>query len=387
MCQRYFNKMITLDRNQGGTMKDKLKLLKDIAEFLNEETDLKTMLDGALRELIDHTSFETGWIFFINEAGEHELAAHYRLPPSLEKRGCHYLEDGSCWCVRAYHKGHLQTATNIFVCSRLEKAQLEFPGENQGVTHHATMPLISGSESFGLLNVASPNREEFDSDELALLESVSFQIGSTLKRIELTAKEKESVVIKERQRLARDLHDSVNQMLFSIGITSHAAKSLTDEEKIDDALTSIENTSKHAMKEMKALIWQLKPIGLENGILRAIESYSDLIGVRVNTEVEGFYSISDAAEIELYRVIQESLNNVMKHSGVKEADVKMTVENKKLVTTVTDRGHGFRMQNKTVTSYGFSNMRERIRKLGGELKIDTEIDEGTVVRITVPIEE
>jgi signal transduction histidine kinase len=368
-------------------MKDKLKLLKDIAEFLNEETDLKTMLDGALRELIDNTSFETGWVFFINEAGEHEMAAHYQLPPSLKKRECHYLEDGSCWCVRAYQKGHLQTATNIFVCSRLEKAQLEFPGENNGITHHATMPLISGAESFGLLNVASPNREEFDKDELALLESVAFQIGSTLKRIELTAKEKESVVIKERQRLARDLHDSVNQMLFSIGITSHAAKSLSGNGKVDEALTSIENTSKHAMKEMKALIWQLKPIGLENGILHAIESYSDLLGIDVNIELEGFYSISDAAETELYRIIQESLNNVMKHSGVREADVKMTVQDKKLVTTVTDRGAGFDLRKKTVTSYGFGNMRERIRKLGGELDIKTEIDKGTVVRITVPIEE
>ncbi|WP_245844540.1 GAF domain-containing sensor histidine kinase [Salinicoccus kekensis] len=379
--------MITTEMKMGVSMKSKLKLLKDIAEFLNEETDLKTMLDGALRELIDHTEFDTGWIFFINDEGEHELAAHYRLPPSLKKRECHYLDDGSCWCVRAYHKGQLRTATNIFVCSRLEKAQLEFPGENKGITHHATMPLISGSESYGLLNVASPDREEFDKDELALLESVAFQIGSTLKRIELTAKEKESIVIKERQRLARDLHDSVNQMLFSIGITSHAAKSLSDAEKIDDALSSIENTSKHAMKEMKALIWQLKPIGLENGILHAIESYSGLIGVKVNIELEGFYSISDAAEIELYRIIQESLNNVMKHSGVKEADVKMTVRDKKLYTTVTDRGAGFDLGNKRATSYGFGNMRERIRKLGGELDIDTGIDEGTVVRITVPIEE
>lgn len=368
-------------------MKSKLQLLKDIAEFLNEETDLQTMLNGALRELVTHTEFETGWVFFINKEGEHELAADYQLPPSMKKRGCHYLKDGSCWCVRAYHKQQLQTATNIFVCSRLEKAQIEFPGENNGITHHATMPLISGQESFGLLNVASPGRVEFDKDELALLESVAFQIGSTLKRIELTAKEKESVVIKERQRLARDLHDSVNQMLFSIGITSHAAKALSDRKKIDEALVSIENTSKHAMKEMKALIWQLKPIGLENGIVHAIESYSSLIGVDVDIELDGFYNVSDAVEIELYRIIQESLNNVMKHSGVSEAQVNMTVRNKKLETTVADQGTGFVLEDDTKTSYGFSNMRERIRRLGGELNIDTEIGKGTRVKIVVPIEE
>ena len=85
-------------------MKSKLQLLKDIAEFLNEETNLQTMLSGALRELVTHTEFETGWVFFINKEGEHELAADYQLPPSLKKNGCHYLKDGSCWCVRAYHK-------------------------------------------------------------------------------------------------------------------------------------------------------------------------------------------------------------------------------------------------------------------------------------------
>lgn len=368
-------------------MKSKLQLLKDIAEFLNEETNLETMLNGALRELINHTEFETGWVFFINREGEHELVAQYKLPPSLEKSECHYLKDGSCWCVRAYHKNQLETATNIFVCSRLEKAQLEFPGENNGITHHATMPLISGQESFGLLNVASPNREQFDKDELALLEAVAFQIGSTLKRIELTAKEKESVVIKERQRLARDLHDSVNQMLFSIGITSHAAKSLSESNKINDALTSIETTSKHAMREMKALIWQLKPIGLENGILYAIESYSSLIGVDVTIELDGFYNVSDAVEIELYRIIQESLNNVMKHSGTDQAEVKMTANDNKLETIVKDTGSGFSTVNNTETSYGFSNMRERIRKLGGEFHIETEIGRGTAVRVVVPTEE
>ena len=98
-------------------MKSKLQLLKDIAEFLNEETDLQTMLNGALRELVTHTEFETGWVFFINKEGEHELAADYQLPPSMKKRGCHYLKDGSCWCVRADHIRQLQTATNIFVCS------------------------------------------------------------------------------------------------------------------------------------------------------------------------------------------------------------------------------------------------------------------------------
>jgi two-component system NarL family sensor kinase len=349
-------------------MKSKLQLLKDIAEFLNEETNIQTMLDGALKLLIDHSEFDTGWIFFITQEGKHELISHYSLPHELKKDNCHHLCNGNCWCVKKYQNNELKTATNIFVCSRLDRANKIYPDNPNKITHHATMPLISGEESYGLLNVATPHRQEYTKDELDLLESVSFQIGSTLKRIELNAKEQENIIIKERQRLARDLHDSVNQMLFSISITSHAAKTLGDNDLVGQAFYSIENTSKHAMKEMKALIWQLKPIGLENGIIRATEEYAKILGLNLEIEMNGFYNVSDAVEIELYRVIQESLNNIFKHADTKNAWLSIDIKEESLVLKVIDDGKGFVTGTNDETSYGFSNMRERLRKVGGELE-------------------
>ena len=368
-------------------MKSKLQLLKDIAEFLNEETDRSTMIHGALKLLVDYSEFDTGWIFFINSEGQHELSAHYRLPPSLEKEQYHHLCDGKCWCVNKYNNRELKTATNIFVCSRLEKARMDYPGENMGITHHATVPLISGEESFGLLNVASPYREQFTQDELDLLESVAFQIGSTLKRIELTAQEQENMIIRERQRLARDLHDSVNQMLFSIGITSHAAKSLDDQGKVQDAFQSIEHTSKHAMKEMKALIWQLKPIGLENGIIDAVEKYADILDLGITIQVDGFYNVSDRVEIGLYRVIQESLNNIRKHSGTNAARIEMVAGTDMLEVTIVDEGRGFEIDESKGYSYGLANMKERMHKLGGSFDIITRKGGGTKIVVSVPMEE
>lgn len=368
-------------------MKSKLQLLKDIAEFLNEETDRSTMIDGALRLLIDYSEFETGWIFFIDNEGNHELKAHYQLPPSLEKEGYHHLCDGKCWCVNKYNNKELERATNIFVCSRLEKARMEYPEENNDITHHATVPLISGEESFGLLNIASPHREQFAKDELDLLESVAFQIGSTLKRIELNAQEQENMIIRERQRLARDLHDSVNQMLFSIGITSHAAKTLKDKEKLSDAFDSIESTSKHAMREMKALIWQLKPIGLEKGIIDAIEKYADLLDLDIEVKVSGFYNVPDNVEVGLYRVMQEGLNNIRKHSGAKEAEISINAKINELEIQIADNGIGFDQNEKSGYSYGLGNMRDRVNKLGGKIKIDSKRGAGTTITVSVPIEE
>ena len=79
----------------------RLALLKEIAEFLNEETEIYSMMQGALRLLINGSDFSTGWIFYIDEEGHHDLVSSVDLPEALSKNHCYYLTNGSCWCVQA----------------------------------------------------------------------------------------------------------------------------------------------------------------------------------------------------------------------------------------------------------------------------------------------
>ena len=130
---------------------------------------------------------------------------------------------------------------------------------------------FSLDESFGLLNVAAPNKTHFSTDELALLESVAFQIGSAIKRILLTKKEQEVALIGERNRLARDLHDSVNQLLFSLTLTARGGAEMTGDEEIKDTFKTIQGLAQEALSEMRALIWQLRPHGLEHGVVEALK--------------------------------------------------------------------------------------------------------------------
>lgn len=152
--------------------------------------------------------------FFINKKGEQELVASTDLPHSLKNNNCKYLNNGTCWCVNAYHHKNLTKASNIINCSRINLANQESQKDDYLITHHATVPLRSGDEQYGLLNVATPHTVVYSQDDLELLESVALQIGSAIKRIYLTDQEKEAARTSERNRLARDLHDSVNQMLF-----------------------------------------------------------------------------------------------------------------------------------------------------------------------------
>ncbi|ULG71458.1 GAF domain-containing sensor histidine kinase [Macrococcus brunensis] len=349
-------------------MKSKTALLKEIAEFLNEETEVQSMLFGALKRLVEGSEFSTGWIFFIDNEGHHQLVSDYELPQALERNDCHYMTEGPCWCVSRYHQGKLTKASNIITCSRIVKANRKFPTETGGITHHATVPLQSGQEKFGLLNVATPHKETYSAEELELLESVAFQIGSAIKRIALTEKEREIALTNERNRLARDLHDSVNQMLFSLKLTAHAAGAQTVDNRSKMAFSIIEETSQNAVNEMRALIWQLKPIGLEEGLTHAIRQYAQVLNLETTIHVDGLVQFDNKEEITIFRIVQEALNNIRKHAETQEAVITISADSVK----IEDNGKGFTASSADqLPTHGLGNMQQRAESIGGQLSIDS----------------
>lgn len=362
----------------------RLALLKEIAEFLNEETELQSMLDGALDYLVKGSDFTTGWIFFIDAEGYHTLEAQRSLPPALTHHHCKYMTEGSCWCVQSYHNQKLTKASNIINCSRINLASREFSTETDNITHHATVPLRSGNEQFGLLNVATPFTTHYSDEDLELLESVAFQIGSAIKRIDLNNQEKEAARINERNRLARDLHDSVNQMLFSLKLNAHAAGQMSEEETSQRAFAQIEQTSQNAVNEMRALIWQLKPVGLEQGIVHALKNYAKLIDLEIDITVHGLIDLENKIETHIYRVIQEAMNNTKKHANTSKITVVLNQSDDLLTVDISDEGKGFDVTRIDVyDKHGLSNMRQRIKMIKGTMHIDSR--QGTSIKIKIPL--
>ncbi len=361
-----------------------IELLKEIAELINEETDMEQMLQGALRKLLEGTIFETGWIFFINEKGKQELIAHENLPKSLEKNDCRHLQKGGCWCVSRYRNGELQKASNIIECQRIENAHKKDVND-EGITHHATVPLQSGQERFGLLNVATANTVRFEEGELALLESVAFQIGSAIKRILLTKQEQQVALVQERNRLARDLHDSVNQLLFSVTLTARGGVEMTDQVEVKNTFKEIQYLTQEALTEMRALIWQLRPKGLETGIIEGLKGYGDILGLSLSIKVKGVIQLPAKVEETLFRITQEALNNIRKHSGVLKAEIYMTVTTTDVLLVVKDEGCGFHMKDlKSLPSIGLQSMKDRANSIGGTVDWVTEVNKGTEILVRLP---
>ncbi|WP_436854216.1 GAF domain-containing sensor histidine kinase [Staphylococcus caeli] len=364
----------------------RLALLKEIAEYLNEETETYSMMHGALKYLIEGTAFTTGWIFFIDDASQPELVSHVDLPGALSKDNCKYMCEGTCWCVQAYQNKRLTKASNIINCSRINLANRAYHEETEGITHHATVPLRSGDEQFGLLNVATPYQTSYSEEDLELLESVAFQIGSAIKRIILTDQEKEAARINERNRLARDLHDSVNQLLFSVKLTAHAAQGITNETVSKNAFELIENTSQQAVNEMRSLIWQLKPVGLEHGIVHALKKYSEILQIELSVQVEGLIDLPSVVEENIYRIIQEAMNNTKKHANTNTIYLKLAQHASSLIVNIEDYGSGFDIgQSQLKDSHGINNMKQRTKMINGHLDIKSGQEKGTHINVTVPL--
>ncbi|XQY92572.1 GAF domain-containing sensor histidine kinase [Metabacillus sp. HB246100] len=365
----------------------KLKTLKVIAERLNEATDIKEMLKDVLKELLHVTGLHSGWIFTIQENGEYELAADHRLPPGLEWNQKKPMCEGGCWCINRYHDGRLKTAVNIINCKRIEEAIDQEWGDTNGITHHATVPLRAGTEKFGLLNVASPNKQHFSEEELALLESVAYQIGTAMKRIQLVEKERKHALIEERNRLAQDLHDSVNQLLFSIMLTARGTKEMTQEPDVKEMLTYMQELSQEALNEMKGLIWQLRPPGLENGVGAALLQYATILGLTVKSSIAGVSTLPCHIEEELWRIGQEALNNCKKHAETKEVSLTLTRQSTFVELVVGDHGTGFNYnEHAQFPTFGLKGMKERVTRLNGIFSLESSLGKGTVITIAIPLQ-
>lgn len=366
-------------------MKNSTLLLKEIAEFLNEETEVYSMMNGALDRLVKGTNFSTGWIFFIDEDGTHTLASEYGLPDALLMDDCRYMTEGPCWCVSRYHQKKLTKASNIITCSRIVKANKQYSDKTGGITHHATVPLQSGDERFGLLNVATPNTKIYSEEDLALLESVAFQIGSAIKRIYLTEKARETALQEERNRLARDLHDSVNQMLFSLKLTAHAAGTMSKDEQSIQAFQMIESTSQDAVNEMRALIWQLKPVGLEQGLVEAVKNYAEVLGLNVTIKVTGLLNLESKVEHTIFRIIQEAMNNVKKHAQTDAVSIHLSQKSEQFIMKIEDKGKGFKVTSaKTLPTHGLKNILQRSNEIGAEVNMKSEENVGTIIELFYP---
>lgn len=367
---------------------EELLTLKTIAETLNRSTDLHEMLQQVLKSLIQVTRLQTGWLFLVGEPPHFTCVAHHAAPPALAADGARRLKEGLCYCLHSFWRGALKEAVNVIKCERIESAIAEGVGSAGGIRHHASVPIMVRGRPIGLLNVAAPRKAHFEPEELALLEAVAYQIGNAVERVRLTVRREELARAEERRRLARDLHDAVSQALFSLRLTASGAQAVIDEdpEAARQALQAIEALAQEAQREMRALIWQLRPPALEEGLLQALQRYGESLGLQVEAEASFEPGpLPAAAEEALLRIGQEALNNVRKHATGREARLRLERSGQGLRLEVENSGPPGSVESLRETGLGLKSMRERAEALGGSFAAVLPPNGGVRVQAWIPL--
>src|SRR5947209_4831811 len=189
-----------------------LSILNAIAEALNREVDLSQALQVALAQVARLLDLRTGWIWLLREdTGESYLAASLNLPPALAN--VPQRMEGHCHCLDTFRAGDLDGAANVNVvtCSRLQ--WLDAGAGTGGLRYHASIPLYAHGKPLGVLNVASPDWRRLSAADLRLLYTVGDLVSIAVERARLFARQAQFGATAERNRLAREIHDTLAQGL------------------------------------------------------------------------------------------------------------------------------------------------------------------------------
>ncbi|SHG73554.1 sensor histidine kinase [Ornithinibacillus halophilus] len=244
-----------------------------------------------------------------------------------------------------------------------------------------------------------------DADELARIGNELNELGeklqSQVKSLQRMADEKgelaktahKSAVIEERQRLARDLHDAVSQQLFALTMMSEAAVKQLDvnPEIAKEQMEEVATSALQAQTEMRALLLHLRPVHLSGdplpkGILKLVNELKQKSQISFDVAVDEDLVLSEAKEEHIFRIIQESLSNILRHANATEVKLTVTKRSNEVFVHIRDNGKGFDINNDSMrkTSYGLKTMKERSEELGGTFTIRSNKDEGTYIDIRIP---
>ena len=204
----------------------------------------------------------------------------------------------------------------------------------------------------------------------------------------------ELATLEARNRFARDLHDSVKQQVFATSLQIAAARALIEKDvgSVESHLSQADELVRQAQKELNVLIQEMRPAALEGkGLATALREYvvrwSEGAEIRADFRVQGERRVPLEVEQALFRVAQEALANVARHSGAGYAEVDLTYAADTIILRVADDGRGFDPSRNPGGGFGLQSMRERLVRLGGHVNVESAPGKGTRVECFCPVQE
>ena len=362
-----------------------LSILNTIAAALNHEVDLTQALDTALGHVAELFGLQTGWVYLLDAEDKSYLAAAHNLPPALADHPRRM--GGTCTCLADYADGDLSAPRNI-TCSRLENLVVG----TAGLRFHASIPLDAYGKPLGVLNVASTDWEELSADDLRLLYTVGDLVSIAVERARLFNKSVELGAVEERNRLAREIHDTLAQGLSAIALQLEIADALLEAnpERARQAVQRALISTRINLEEARRSVLDLRAAPLEGRTLGEALAKLARDSARKGRldvhfeEIGSSHPLTPRVEIGLYRVAEEAIRNARRHARARHISIQLVIQPERVELAIDDDGRGFDPAAVPDGHYGLIGMNERVRLLGGSIELRSCPGEGTHFDIVVP---
>jgi signal transduction histidine kinase len=270
-------------------------------------------------------------------------------------------------------------------------SQVQAYYKNPDLESLLAIPLWADEIIIGALDIVN-KPGGFDEEDIRIMSLFGDQAAIAIKNAQLHEQAEKLAVIEERQRLARELHDSVSQALYSVNLYAEAAGMALSAGKSDvaaDNLQALRTMAREAILDMRMLIFELHPPNLEEeGLASALQARLEAVEARSGLQTEfhmsGERRLPITIEEELYRIAQEALTNAVKHARAKKVNIRLTAEDSYFCLEVQDDGSGFDVGTADRRGgLGLRGIKERVQCINGELSIDSIPDHGTTLKVTV----
>ncbi len=264
-----------------------------------------------------------------------------------------------------------------------------------GLRYHASIPLYSGEEKLGVMNVASPDWRSLSDRDLQLLYTIGDLLSIAVERARLYSRSARLGALEERNRLAREIHDTLAQGLAATTLQLESADALLGAgapEPVRTPLRRALSLTQANLEEARRSLLDLRAAPLEDRPLAEalevlVSRWEAETGVGASFEaVNGARPLPPRIEAALYRICQEALANVARHAGAERVTVRLVSTPEKVRLAVEDDGRGFDVSGIPADRHGILGMRERAERLGGRLELRSVPGGGTGVEATVPLE-
>jgi signal transduction histidine kinase len=334
--------------------------LDDVLKIICKESQQMTSACGASIALIENST----WIRVVCCTGE--------TPDTLGR-------------MRA-NRSHLGRA----IYQRTEPLIINHSQERPDSFSRLAIPLLVKGSTTGLLTLFK--KTDFIADDARLMRIFAGQAAIAIDHVQLTSFMQEMTILEERHRLSRELHDSVNQLLYGISLYTEAALRQMDQGNLEASrryIKNIEESDHAALKEMRMLIFGLRPsslskMGLQATLSQRMKSVEEKLGLQTSLKWRVQSVLEPQVEEVLYGVAQEALNNIIRHAKAHNVSIRLAENERHLTMTVKDDGTGFDAEQSS-GGMGLKTMRERAASLNARLKIDSQPDQGTRIIVEVDL--